>query len=324
MSTKGRWGNPAIEWDPLPYMQEFLNELEGQLRSPDYVRKVKLGLAHFALFCREERITHPEELKRDHLLRFQSKVNRNPDWTKSYQQQLMKYLRSWVNWLEEVRYITESPWYRIRVGRVEKKPNPLSDDEVDSLFDAHRRQAFSISPFAFHRRETILTLLYSWGLRIHELRALNVSSMDLRLDYVTAPNKGGGTKSLPYPEVMKQVMRRWFAVRSRYAAIGEDALLIDQQGSRLSTDMVYKIITELGKRAGISVHPHQLRDTCGTHLLDSDVEVERVMRIMGHTNVRQTLAYSKVNNRKVAEAHDRAMTPRIERLLNIQNTRDID
>lgn len=323
MSEKGRWGNPAIEWEPLPYMTEYLNELEGQLKSPDYIRKVKLGLAHFALFCAENRIKHPEKIKRDHLLRFQAHVNRNPDWTKSYQQQIMKYVRGWINWLEGVRYITSNPWYRIRIGRVEKKPNPLSDEEVSLLFQAHRKTAFIVPPFAFHRREVMLTLLYAWGLRLHELLALNVTNMDLRLDYVTAINKGGTTKSLPYSLPMKQVVQRYLPLRARNAVVGEDALLIDQKGDRLGSDNAYRIIVELGRRAGINVHPHQLRDTCGTHLLDSDVEAERVMKILGHTTLKQTLAYSRVNNHKVAEAHDRAMSPRLNTLL-FQNTREIE
>lgn len=323
MSEKGRFGNPAIDWQPLPYMQEYLNELEAQLRSPDYIRKVKLGLAHFAQFCHEDGISHPEQVTRDHILRFQARINRRQEWTKSYRQQLMKYLRGWVNWLEGVRYIPESPWYQIKIGREEKRPNPLTDDEVALIFEAHRKQAFSMPPFAFHRREVILTLLYGWGLRLHELLALNVTNMDLRLDYVTAVNKGGTTKSLPYPQAMKQVVQRYLPLRARKAVLGEDALLIDQRGQRLSHDMAYRIITELGKRAGVSIHPHQLRDTCGTHLLDSDVEVERVMQILGHSNMRQTLAYAKVNNRKVAEAHERAMAPRLDKLL-FRSTADLE
>lgn len=319
---KGVFGVDPIPWEPLPYMEEYLNELEGQLRAPSYIEKVKLGLAHFSQFCIGEVVAHPAQITRDHLLRFQAVVNRNSEWAKSYKQQLLKYVRGWMNWLARVGYITQSPWREIRIGRVEKKPNPLSDDEVASLFEAHRRQAFQIQPFAFHRREVILTLLYAWGLRVHELLALNVTNVDVRLDFVTAINKGGGSKSLPYAPSMKRVIQRYLPLRARVAVMGEDALLIDQQGRRLSTDMVYKIITELGKRAGVSVHPHQLRDTCGTHLLDSDVEVERVMQILGHSNIKQTLAYSRVNNHKVAEAHARAMNPRLDKLL-FHNTADL-
>lgn len=309
------FSNSSIDWQPLPHMQEYLNELEAQLKSPDYIRKVKLGLAHFALFCRESEVLSPQDITRNHILRFQSWVNRQEGWKRSYQQQIMKYVRGWINWLDVVRYVSENPWYHIKVGHTEKKPNPLTDEEVGLLFEAHRRQAYANSPFVFHRREVILTLLYGWGLRLHELLALNVANMDMRLDHVTAINKGGTTKALPYGQTMKLVVRRWLPVRARHAVVGEDALLIDQQGKRMSSDMAYKTVADLGSKAGFNVHPHQLRDTCGTHLLDSDMEVERVMKILGHTNVKQTLSYSQVNDRKVAEAHERAMTPRLNSLL---------
>lgn len=322
MTAKGSFGNPATEWVPLPYMQEFLNELEAQLRSPDYIRKVKLGLANFALFCRDEGIVHPAQVTRDHLLRYQAVVNRREDWRRGYRNQLLKYLRTWFNWLVNVRYLQESPWYHIKIARVEKKPNPLTDEELNLLFEAHRRTAFTMAPFVFHRREVILALLYGWGLRVHELVALNVANMDMRLDHVTAINKGGGTKSLPYTMSIKQVVTRYLPLRARFATVGEDALLIDQQGRRMSYDMVYKTVVELGRRAGVQVHPHQLRDTCGTHLLDSDVEVERVMKILGHRSLKQTLAYSQVNDRKVAESHERAMSPRLDKLL-FRATKDL-
>ena len=320
MSVKGRWSNPATEWRPLPHMQEFLNELEAQLRARDYIRKMKLGLAHFALFCDDEGIMHPNEITRNTILRFQAKVNQREDWAMSYRQQTMRYVRVWINWLASMNYIDANPWHNIRIKQIQKKPNPLSDDEIIALFEAHRRQAFHSQPFAFHRREVMLAMLYAWGLRAHEMLAINVSHVDLRLDFVTTINKGGGHKSLPYLEPIKQAMRRYLPLRARKAILGEDALLIDGSGTRLSYDMAYRTIVDLGQKAGVQVHPHQLRDTCGTHLLDSDVEVERVMAILGHSNVSQTLAYSRVNNRKVAEAHERAMNPRLDRLL-FDNTR---
>lgn len=322
MSEKGRWSNPAVPWYPLPYMDEYIEELTAMLRTDGYIRKVRLGLAHFAQFCHADGISHPDELTRTHILRYQAKINRQP-WTQSYRQQLMRYVRSWINWMLEVGYLIDDPWQHIKIGRVRKTPNPLSDEEVSMLFEAHRHQALSTPPFNFHRREVILVLLYAWGLRLHELLALNVANMDLRLEYVTAINKGSSTKTLPYPQSMKTVIQRYLPLRARHAAIGEDALLIDQKGQRLSHDLAYRTVTHLGQKAGITIHPHQLRDTCGTHLLNSDVEVERVQQILGHSNIGQTLAYSKVHNHKVKEAHDRAMSPRLDELLSFKSTEDL-
>lgn len=313
---KGQFGRPPLAWSPLPYMDEYLNELLAQLRDGDYIRKVKMGLSHFNTFCAEEDITHPEQIERHHLVKFQGWVNRHQEWSKTHQIQILKYVRGWCRWIsEDAGHIDANPWARIRVGTVPKQPNPISDEQMTLLFEAHRRSMFSSSPFIFHRREIILTLLYGWGLRIHELQSLNVANMDIRLEYVTCRNKGGTQKHLPYPPIMKQVVQRWLPVRGSKAVLGEDALIIDAHGKRLDLNQIRRVIVDLGKQAGMDIHPHMLRDTFGTHMLDSDVPVERVSKVMGHTNVAQTRSYARVNDHKVAESHDQAMTPRLDELI---------
>jgi site-specific recombinase XerD len=315
----------ALPWKPLPHMEEWLDNLHADGTSTGYINAARAGLAHFSNFLAGEGIQHPDEITRHHILRFQAhlttlrKQNGDP-LALSYRQQLVKYVGAWINWCAEVEHIERSPWVRIKVGRVAKQPKPLEDEEVARLFDAHRQMAFTISPFFYHRREVILVVLYAWGLRIGELEALTVTAMDMRLDYVTSRNKSragsaNSTKTLPYSDEMKQVVGRWLRIRSTKAKIGEDALLIDHSGKPLNQHAIRKIITELGRRAGVDVNPHRLRDTFGTTMLDNDVPVERIQKMMGHTRREQTLAYSRVNDPKIKESHDAVMNPLIKTLL---------
>jgi len=319
----------ALPWKPLPHMQEYLDNLAVDGVSDGYIKACKVGLAHFAMFAESENIKHPEEMERAHILRFQAyllnatKADGQP-LALSYRQQTMKYIRTWINWLAEVEHITRNPWVRIRIGYSKKVPKPLEDEEIAALFDAHRRTAFSISPFFYHRREAILVLLYGWGLRIHELRALTVTGMDMRQEFVTARNKGGGTKVLPYADEMKQVVNRWLIQRAKKALPGQDSLFIDSNGQTLSEDMVRKIVTELGQRAGVTINPHRLRDSFGTKMLDNDVPVERIMKMMGHTQRAQTMAYSRVNDPKLKESHDKVINPLISQLTRGDNSGDED
>lgn len=310
----------ALPWRPLPYMEEYLENLRIDGRADKYLRTVKLGLTRFALFLEAEVVKHPDEITRSHILRYQAHLSELENsagerLAVSYRQQMMKYARGWINWLEEVEHIDRNPWVRIRVGRVTKKPKPLEDDEVQALFTSHRQQAFSLAPFYYHRREVVITLLLGWGLRIHELQALTVTALDMRLDWVIVRNKGGGEKTLPYGGELKQIVTRYLTHRAKHAKFGEDSLLIDQQGNQLSTDMIYKTVVELGARANVTINPHRLRDTCGTILLDNDVPVERIMKILGHTQRSQTMAYSRVNEPKVKESHDAVMNPLFQKLL---------
>lgn len=321
---KGKEPKP-IEWTPLPHMEEWLENLAAEEVTAEYIRPARVGLAHFAAFCESEGLEHPDEIERRHILRFQThlltvtKAN-GEVFSIGYRKQLQKYVRNWINWLDRMHYIQENPWVNIRVGRVDKKPKPLEDDEIEMLFETHKGQAFSIPPFYYHRRETMLVLLFGWGLRLNELNSLTVMSMDARLEWVTVRNKSkagssNNEKVLPYGAEFKAVVARYLRVRATYAKVGEDALIIDKNGNPLSQHSTRAVITDLGKRAGIAVNPHRFRDSFGTTMLDNDVPVERIMKMMGHSNRAQTLAYARVNNPKLAESHDAVMAPLISKLI---------
>jgi site-specific recombinase XerD len=315
-----------LPWNPLPYMQEYLDDLAvngrttGEPVTEGYSRMVRVGLSRFAAFAAGEGVKHPGEITRAHILRYQAHLmaettSKGEPLKVAYRQQLLTYVRGWIYWMVDVQHIDKNPWIGIKVGRTPKKAKPLEDDEIAQLFATHKQQAFTISPFLFHRREVVLALLYGWGLRIHELQSLNVSQMDMRLDWVEVRNKGGGSKSLPYADTLKQSVQRYLVHRATHAEVGEDALLIQQSGARLSISSIRKIVTELGDRAGVPINPHRLRDTFGTTMLDNDVQVERIMKMMGHTNRAQTMAYARVNDHKVKESHDAVMNPALNRLL---------
>ena len=309
-TPKGQFGRAALAWKPLPHMEEYLDELTTRFCHPESIRSTKKGLAHFGLFAEGQDIEHPAEIERKHTLRFLAYLQQQ-GFQPSYQQRLAKYVKSWTSWMVDV-YPEElgiDPWHKVKIGTTKKEPDPLEDDEVEALFDAHRRQAFQLSPFLFHRREVILATFFGWGLRIHELQTVNCAQMDIRLDGVKVKNKGapGATKVMPYGPEMKQVMQRWFPVRGRHAIVGEDALLIEQSGGRLGIDSIRKTIIALGDAAGVGINPHRIRDTVGTKMLTANVPLERVAKILGHSNINQTRQYAAVLDVAVAQDHARVI-----------------
>jgi site-specific recombinase XerD len=291
----GGKGYQALAWEPLPFMEEYLAELAaGETpRSPSYLRPVKAGLARFAMFAASEGIMHPAEITRVHILRYQAYLmtiesERGNRLDMTYQRQLLKYLRGWLSWLGQARCIGSNPWLDIRLGPVAKQPKPLDGSEIEDLFAAHRSQAFSIPPFAFHRREVILVLLFGWGLRVRQLQSLNVSQMAATRDKVTVRDNRGGTKTFAYGPLPKASAGRWLRHRGVHAKFGEDALLIDQSGGRLSVDRIRAIVVDCGVRGGVTISPHRLSDTLGASLVDTTLPFERIMRLVGHADSDQT------------------------------------
>jgi len=94
-----------LPWHPLPFMEEYLENLEIDERASEYLRPIKVGLSHFATFAAtQDDIQHPNEIKREHILRFQAYLTtvtqeNGRALSLAYRQQLMKYVRGWVNWL---------------------------------------------------------------------------------------------------------------------------------------------------------------------------------------------------------------------------------
>lgn len=314
-------GAPLDASNLMETAEEYLLELQVALKSKDYIRMARVALIYFSDFCVREGLDHPDKVTRTDLLKFQTVLNAHTEWTESYRQQLMKYIRTFYGWAVDVGHVTTSPFIRIRIGSTPKKPHPLSDDEVAMIFHTHQRSAFSMNAFAFHRRELILAILFTWGLRVHEAAALNVEDMDPKNDFVVCRNKGGSTKQLPYPDELKKIYQRWVRVRGQNARPDEPALFIGAQGDRIEATGISRIISDLGKEAGVNVNAHQFRDTCGTNLLNSDMPVERVAKILGHKNIKQTLAYSEVRNEKVADDLTKVMAPKLRVLF--RNTRDL-
>lgn len=311
-----------LDFTPMPTMDEYLTELRATLKSKGYIRFARITLAHFAAFCEREGIEHPVDITRSTLVKFQGVVNADPNWSESYRKQLMKTLRTYINWLANVGYIDKNPWVGIKVGKVEKKPNPLTEAEVSALFAAHRKGAFTLSPFFYHRREFLLAVMFAWGLRRSEVEALNNTAFDTRQDFVSSINKGGGSKSLPYGDELKRLYMRYATWRTQYAKPEEDALFITNSGERLSSSSIYKTVVDVGKEAGLDLNPHMLRDTAGTTMLNDSIPVERVAKILGHSDIKQTLAYSEVRDKTTADEHARSMNPRLRLLF--QKTGDLD
>lgn len=313
-----------LPWEPIQSMDDYLMELDAEGRARNYRRMVKVGLSYFSQYLRKEGVLAPDEIDRTHIVRFQSHLAelRKDDgepYAQSYRSKIMDYVKGWCSWMEATGVVESSPWVRIRVPKVTKKPKPLEPDELIALFETHKRDAFQMAPFDYHQREVILTLLYSWGLRVHELCSVNVAHVDMRLDSVIVRNKGGGKKVMPYGEVEKTVVSRWLRHRAGMANIDEDALLVSRSGVRITSQRVWEVVSNLGKKAGVDVNPHRFRDTLGTTMLDNDVPVEVVMKLLGHSNRAQTLAYARLNDPVVARAHKNVMQGNLTALLRFNN-----
>lgn len=184
---------------------------------------------------------------------------------------------------------------------------PLGDaGPVAASPDAPRPAPGGRRPPAWVRRrdDAVLEVLYGSGLRVAELCALDRAQLDLTGGAVTVWGKGGKERRVPLSEPAVDALRAWLAVRAdaRTAADPGDAVFLNRRGGRLGTRDVRRL---LDTRAAEPTHPHALRHSFATHLLDGGADLRVVQELLGHASVATTQRYTHVSKERLRSVYER-------------------
>ena len=164
------------------------------------------------------------------------------------------------------------------------------------------------------RDRALIELLYSSGLRLAELVSINVSDVDLRDATVTVTGKGAKTRIVPVGAQARVAIAAWLKERAALAAIGEKALFLGRNGRRLGARAVQLRLKQWAVRQGIEVptHPHMLRHSFASHLLESSGDLRAVQELLGHADLSTTQVYTHLDFQHLAKVYD-AAHPRARR-----------
>ena len=151
-------------------------------------------------------------------------------------------------------------------------------------------------------------LLYSSGLRLGELIALNIDDgrLDLREHEVTVTGKGSKTRTVPVGAKAREALSAWLSVRK--AVPHERALFIGARGKRISAGTVGSRLKRWARRHGLAehVHPHMLRHSFATHVLQSSQDLRAVQEMLGHASISTTQVYTHLDFQALAKVYDAA------------------
>ena len=165
---------------------------------------------------------------------------------------------------------------------------------------------------AVERRDlALLELLYAAGLRVGEACGLDLDDLDLRTRTVRVLGKGRKERLVPIGVPCAEALSRYLeGGRERFvtAETPAGALFLNARGKRLTSRDAHRIVQKLGTRAGtgLAVHPHQLRHTFATHLLEGDADLRSVQELLGHSDLRTTQVYTHVSAERLRRTYDRA------------------
>ncbi len=181
-------------------------------------------------------------------------------------------------------------------------PQALSTDQAVSLVTIEGDEPLTL------RDRAILELFYSSGLRLAEMVSLDINALDLGNGTVTVTGKGSKTRIVPMGSHAIQAIRNWLLARVSIPKADPQALFITQQGKRITPRAIQYRIKQWAIKQGISadVHPHMLRHSFATHVLQSSGDLRAVQEMLGHANISTTQVYTHLDFQHLAKVYDAA------------------
>jgi len=151
-------------------------------------------------------------------------------------------------------------------------------------------------------------VVYSSGVRLAELVGLNVNNLDLNQGMMRVYGKGGKERDVPIGQQAVEALRAWLSVRSDLCDSDEQALFVSQQRRRISMRNVQARLIYWQEKRGLAqrLHPHKLRHSCASHLLESSSDLRAVQELLGHVNIGTTQIYTHLDFQRLAAVYDKA------------------
>ncbi len=214
--------------------------------------------------------------------------------------------RGWFAWRVRHRGLRANPVLGVRAPKAGRAlPKALSVEAAQRLLDGGAGD-----DAASLRDRAMFELLYSSGLRVGELVALDANDgrLDLAHGEVTVTGKGAKTRTVPVGARARDALQRWLAVRATLAASGEKALFVGSRGRRISAAVVAARLKRWARVAGTPerVHPHMLRHSFATHVLQSSQDLRAVQEMLGHASISTTQVYTHLDFQALAKVYDAA------------------
>jgi integrase/recombinase XerC len=212
-------------------------------------------------------------------------------------------VRSFFAYLVNEGIVTANAAVHVQAPKPSRRlPAALDTDQVAQLLERSDEDRLSV------RDRAMFELMYSSGLRLAELVQLDVDSVDLSDATVRVTGKGSKARIVPVGRVAIEAVRQWLTVRAQLNPKDLPALFLSQRGSRLAARSVQARLNAWAKNQGspVRVHPHMLRHSFASHLLESSGDLRAVQELLGHASISTTQAYTHLDFQHLATVYDKA------------------
>jgi integrase/recombinase XerC len=274
--------------------ERYIQYLEAERNASPYtVRNYQTDLADFFKFLTKKELIRLDEVDR-HVLRDYLSELVGRGIAKGSIARKLSAIRSFFRYLVREEIIAKNPIEQVSSPKLDRRlPSFLTQEEMEKLLDAP-----DLSTPLGQRDRALLELLYASGLRVSELVGLTLEQIDLETNEIRVWGKGSKERVALMGEPAAEALKDYIK-EGRARLRGEKktkALFLDRYGQRLTERSVQRLLNQHAKKAGIGkrVHPHMLRHTFATHLLDGGADLRVVQELLGHARLTSTQIYTHV------------------------------
>ena len=216
---------------------------------------------------------------------------------------LLASLRGFFGWLSGEEIVTVDPTEGLEPPRAARiLPKYLTFEEVEKLLASPERG----TPLGL-RNAAMIELLYATGVRVSELIGLRLEDLRLDAGYITCTGKGSKERAVPLGDAASSRLREYLASARPTLAKGRESpiVFLGLRGRRLTRQGFWKLLAAHGRKAGIrsALHPHVLRHSFATHLLEHGADLRSVQMMLGHADITTTQIYTHVNRERLRKVH---------------------
>ena len=285
------------------WLDRFLHHLQTERRlSANTCKHYQRDLHELHGWCKSAGIPDWRTLDSHQVRKYAAWCHRRGLSGRSIQRRLSA-LRSFYNYLLREQQVSLNPGLDVRAPKSEQHlPDTLNVDDIARLLNVSSKDTLVLRDLA------ILELLYSSGLRLAELVGLNDGDVDFNERVVRVTGKGAKTRLLPVGDKAISALQAWMQVRTRQLHATETAIFTGRSGRRLSARSVQQRVKDWARRQGIpgNLHPHTLRHSFASHLLESSGDLRAVQELLGHADISTTQIYTHLDFQHLAQVYDSA------------------
>ncbi len=283
--------------------KQFIDYLKYQKHySPNTLGAYDRDLRQFSLWLKKndcDDIVNADSL---HVRNWVAGLHRKGIGGKTLQRKLSS-LRSFYQFLIKNHQLKNNPAIDIRAPKTARTlPDTLDVDALSQLLDIPPDSILAI------RDKAIMELFYSSGLRLSELVNLDLNSIDLNENSLRALGKGNKTRILPIGRKASDAITVWLGKRDILAKVDEEALFVSNRGKRISQRSIQQRLNFWQKKQGLEqhLHPHKLRHSFASHILESSGDLRAVQELLGHADIGTTQIYTHLDFQHLAKVYDKA------------------